>query len=185
MGRINHQTYSIRRVKIFPRHRLHVQGEAVSASVFSERGLRMTASWPVILRPKARSTFAPRASLFRLSDFSAVGTNRCWVRGLFSRRSRPSCKWEMSAILGSPLGRLLFVRSEAASEGLPLMVENRFEFRFCRRLDLRRSEEWRMWIPSRSLGRWRGEGESYRLSHDGALRIKGVLTGHFLTGDVV
>jgi hypothetical protein len=34
----------------------------------------MTASWLVILRPRARSTLAPRASLFRLFDFSSVGT---------------------------------------------------------------------------------------------------------------
>ena len=47
----------------------------------------------------------------------------------------------MSAILGSPLGRVPFVRSEAASEGLPLMVENRFEFRFCSRLGLRGPQE--------------------------------------------
>lgn len=108
----------------------HIQGEVVP-SVFSERGLRMTASWPVILRPRARSTFAPRASLFRLSDFSAVGTNRCLVSGLFSRRSNPSWRWEMSAIRGSPLGR------SEASEGLPLTVENRLELRFCGRLAMR------------------------------------------------
>lgn len=36
----------------------------------------------------------------------------------------------MSATLGSPLGRLPMVRSELASEGLPLMVEKRLELRF-------------------------------------------------------
>lgn len=78
----------------------------------------------------------------------------------------------MSAILGSPLGRLLFVRSEAASEGLPLMVEKRFEFRFCGSVRLEECEN-----P--------GEGKSYRVSHDGTLRIKRSLTGHFVIGDVV
>lgn len=47
----------------------------------------------------------------------------------------------MSAILGSPLGRLPVVRSEAASEGFPLMVEKRFEFRFCGRVRLARNVE--------------------------------------------
>jgi hypothetical protein len=36
----------------------------------------------------------------------------------------------MSRILGSPDGRLAVVRSEVASEGLPLMVEKRLELRF-------------------------------------------------------
>lgn len=99
--------------------------------VFSLRdGLRITASWLVIRRPSARSTLAPRASLLRLSDFSVVGTNLCAWRGLFSRRSRPSPRWVMSRVLGSPLGRLPVVRSEVASEGLPLMVEKRLELRF-------------------------------------------------------
>ena len=162
-GRIKHST----RVKIFSQN--HIQGEVVPSD-FSESGLRITASWPVILRPRARSTFAPRASLFKLSDFSAVGTNRCLVSGLFSRRSKPSWRWEMSAIRGSPLGRLPFVRSDAASEGLPLTVENRLEARFCRELDMRRRRK--------ILGSREGRGKSYRLSHHGALGIQRSLTGH-------
>ena len=94
----------------------------------------MTASWPVILRPRARSTLAPSASLLRLSVFSVLGTNRCFVRGLFSKRSRPSRRLLYSVTLGSPLGRLPVVRSEAI-EGLPLTVENLFEARFCIVLD--------------------------------------------------
>lgn len=90
---------------------------------------RMTASWPVILRPRARSTLAPKASLLRLSVFSVLGINRCFVRGLFSKRSRPSRRLLYSVTLGSPLGRLPVVRSEAI-EGLPLTVENLFEARF-------------------------------------------------------
>lgn len=68
----------------------HIQ--AVPAADFSFRiGLRrMTASWLVMRRPRARSTLAPRASLFRLSVFSDVGTKRWSCSGLFSRRSRPS-----------------------------------------------------------------------------------------------
>lgn len=66
----------------------------------------------------------------------------------------------MSAILGSPLGRVPFVRSEAASEGFPLTVENRFEFRFCNRLYVRLA--WfsltRMQKPYGGQSMWMGRG---------------------------
>lgn len=109
----------------------HVNVHEVVSSAFSfSAGFsRMTASWLVILRPSARSTLAPRASLLRLSDFSALGTNRCFASGLFSRRFSPSRRLLYSVYLGSPLGRLPVVSSEAI-EGLPLTVENRFEARF-------------------------------------------------------
>ena len=90
-------------------------------------GFRITASWLVIRRPRARSTLAPRASLPMLSVFSAVGTKRCCVRGLFSRRSRPSRRLRTSAMRGSPLAMLPF---DEAIEGAPLTVENRLEARF-------------------------------------------------------
>lgn len=100
-------------------------------TVFSlSTGFRITASCPVMRRPRARSTLAPRASLFMLSVFSSVGTKRCFWRGLFSRRSRPSPRWWMSVSLGSPLGRLAAVRSEGAIEGDPLTEENLLEARF-------------------------------------------------------
>lgn len=90
---------------------------------------RMTASWLVILRPRARSTLAPSASLFRLSAFSGVGTNRCFARGLFSKRSMPSEYSLISAIRGSALDRLEMVLSEGARDGVLLMVEKRLELR--------------------------------------------------------
>lgn len=90
---------------------------------------RMTASCPVMRRPRARSTLAPRASLFILSVFSAVGTKRWLCRGLFSSRSRPSPNWWMADSLGSPLGREPMVRTEL-TDGLPLTEEKRLEARF-------------------------------------------------------
>ena len=94
-------------------------------------GLKV-ASWSVILRPKALSTFAPSASLLRLSLFSGVGWYRCCCRRLLSRRSKPfvhaliSCK-RGSLVVDDRL--VLMVVSEAARDGTPLYVENRFEVR--------------------------------------------------------
>lgn len=117
------------------RHKVHEEDCSEAAAFSFIAGFaRMTASWPVILRPRARSTLAPRASLLRLSVFSVLGINRCFVRGLFSKRSRPSRRLLYSVTLGSPLGRLPVVRSEAI-EGLPLTVENLFEARFYTVLD--------------------------------------------------
>lgn len=135
----NRGTYRARQKKIS--HKLSVQAE-VRPLGFSERGRRISASWPVILRSRARSTFAPSASLFRLSDFSALGTNRCSVRGWFFRRSKNAlCRLPKYSMRGSPLGRLP-VLSEAASEVvLPLVVERRLEFRgLCKRLDMRQGD---------------------------------------------
>lgn len=116
---------------------LNTPASVSQLALFSLRiGFRMTASWPVMRRPRARSTFAPRASLFILSVFSAVGTKRCFWRGLFSKRSKPSPRWWISVSLGSPLGKLAAVRSEGAIEGVPLTVENLLEVRFYIELDI-------------------------------------------------
>jgi transcription initiation factor IIF auxiliary subunit len=56
----------------------------------SERGLRMTASWLVILRPRARSTLAPRASLFRLLYHLHDGFERLESKPLNKQRFVPT-----------------------------------------------------------------------------------------------
>ena len=92
------------------------------------------ASWSVILRPSALSTFAPKASLLRLSVFSGVGWYRCCCRRFCSRRSKPCVHSLISCIRGSPFGDdeelVCWVLSEAAREGTPLKVESRLEVRF-------------------------------------------------------
>lgn len=103
-------------------------GASITAFSFST-GSRMTASWLVILRPRARSTLAPNANLLKSSVFSGVGTKRCFRRGLFSRRSSPSRRLWKSASLGSPAGRPAKVVSDEATVGASLTVENRLEVR--------------------------------------------------------
>ena len=89
------------------------------------------ASWSVILRPNALSTLAPSANLLRLSLFSGVGVYRCCCRRLLSRRSKPFVHALISWRRGSVEDDLLVltVVSDAAREGTPLYVENRFEVR--------------------------------------------------------
>jgi len=97
---------------------------------FSLRTLgRRTASWLVILRPSALSTFAPKASLLRLSDFSGLGWYRCCCRRWLFSLSIFFVHSLISCIRGSPFEDEI-VLSEAATEGTPLYVEKRFEARF-------------------------------------------------------
>ena len=91
------------------------------------------ASWSVILRPSARSTLAPKASLLRLSVFSGVGWYRCCCRRFCSRRSNPCVHSLISCIRGSLFddedALVCEVLSEAARDGTPLKVEKRLDVR--------------------------------------------------------
>jgi hypothetical protein len=62
---------------------------ALSSEIFGFRS-RITASWPPIRLPNARSSLAPNANLLRFSVFSWVGTNLCFSSFLFSSFSSPS-----------------------------------------------------------------------------------------------
>lgn len=83
------------------------------------RGL-IAASWSVILRSKALSTFAPSASLLRFSLFSGVGWYRCCCKRLLSSRSKPwvhsfiSCRRGSAFVVEEVL--VLTVFSDAAKD---------------------------------------------------------------------
>lgn len=63
---------------------------------------RKTASWLDMRRERARSSFAPRASLLMSSVFSLVSLYRCWTMRLSSSRLKPAFHVLMSCDLGSP-----------------------------------------------------------------------------------
>lgn len=101
---------------------------AVAAPDFSDMTavffFRMTASWPVMRRPRARSNFAPRASLERSSALRGVGTNRWSCRRLFSSLLRPSVRCLISAMPVS------VEELDVENDGEAEYVEYRFEVRF-------------------------------------------------------
>ena len=101
--------------------------------VFSSSNFGLNvASWSVNLRSSARSTFAPKASLLRLSVFSGVGWYRCCCRRFCSKRSKPCVHSLISCIRGSLLDDdelVCEVLSDAARDGTPLKVENRLDVR--------------------------------------------------------
>ena len=112
----------------------HIAVEAdLSTAAFSLSGLSfIVASWSVIRRPSARSTFAPSASLLKLSVFSCVGAYRCCCKRSCSKRSKPCVHSLISATRGSLVAVLpivLVVVSEAAVDEA-LKVEKRLEVRF-------------------------------------------------------
>lgn len=88
---------------------------------FNTFGLK-TASCPVILLPRARSSFAPRASLLRSSFFSLLRVYRCWVRRLSSRRSNPAFHDLISWARGSPAVDEAEERCDGAIEGVRVGV---------------------------------------------------------------
>lgn len=96
---------------------------ALSIADFSLIAFLGAASWPLNLRFKALSTFAPNANLLKFSVFSGLGTNRCCWRRLLSRRLKPISHSFISAMRGSPFASevlVLTVPSETASDGAPL-----------------------------------------------------------------
>jgi hypothetical protein len=81
-----------------------------------------TASWPDMRRPRARSSFAPSASLLMSSVFSLVKAYLCCTRRLSSRRSKPAFHDLMSCALGSPEVDEAWERCEGAMEGVRVGV---------------------------------------------------------------
>ena len=91
------------------------------------------ASWLLRRRPRARSSFAPRASLLMSSVFWVLSMYRCEVNRLSSRRSKPAFHDLISCALGSPAVDDAADSCEGAMDGVSvgavLYVERRVEAR--------------------------------------------------------
>jgi hypothetical protein len=97
---------------------------SVYASIFFSLkafGLK-TASWPDMRRDRARSSFAPSASLLMSSVFSLLSAYLCCTRRLSSRRSKPAFHVLMSCDLGSPTVDEAAERCDGATEGVRVGV---------------------------------------------------------------